>query len=476
MCGLVAVFSPTTLNTLEKRVFMQLLHADALRGHDSYGIIKVDSTPEKQVSYYKVADNNPFVRLERDKGMNSAINGAGLVLVGHNRAATKGAVTSENAHPFSHGNVTMVHNGTLWGTNFGNFEVDSEWLCHKLSESKNVVETLSDVDGAYALIWWDSDTKELNIARNTQRPLHIAKSSTTYYVASEAKMLEWILHRNKITTTVEEIPAGKLFKYDLSNNKPTMQDIPVKKQQWYTDYQSSMGGNHQQSRTSWRDRSQSSSSGSGGWSSKQQEVVLSLLDWYEMPDVSYKNKSGVPETVFAITASVTFLLGERLGKWKEDDQCVALSVPQSVLDSILSESNLSGMCKAKLYEHDSSVVFARKKDSKDAYTAHYFLHADKREGLAITTSKYASIVRDSLGYVEDDDWSRIVEAPKELPALPDLTMEDVDLSSWMTATETTDATVVCDSCQKHTDGYIAISGVTVQCKECEAKTLEALGV
>ena len=51
--------------------------------------------------------------------------------VAHVRHATRGRHHRDNAHPFQHGPVTMVHNGTLWNEKllgeYG-FETDSEYM------------------------------------------------------------------------------------------------------------------------------------------------------------------------------------------------------------------------------------------------------------------------------------------------------------------------------------------------------------
>src|SRR3546814_11475199 len=62
-----------------------------------------------------------------------------LMLFGHNRAATKGAVNQENAHPFNHGDIVGCHNGTLYNvTNLDDhkdFKVDSENIFYDMSRN-----------------------------------------------------------------------------------------------------------------------------------------------------------------------------------------------------------------------------------------------------------------------------------------------------------------------------------------------------
>ena len=191
----------------------QALIIDTLRGEDSTGMFFVPhTTREGEVADWvkKVGDGYSFVEdelyAERMRKLADY-----KYLVGHNRAATQGAVNVENAHPFQEGPITLVHNGTLrddtampHSMDKLKVTVDSHAVCHNLALHDNTVKGVSDVvsniDGAFALIWHDARDDSLNIVRNNERPLHFMQHRyhKTLFFASEAEMLALLAKRIKI--------------------------------------------------------------------------------------------------------------------------------------------------------------------------------------------------------------------------------------------------------------------------------------
>lgn len=125
----------------------------------------------------------------------STINKLTYGLIGHNRYATQGKVNQNNAHPFEFEDVVGCHNGTLRGQHrlpdHTRFEVDSENIYYAI-QTEGLDETLSKLDGAYALSFWDKRTEDFVLLRNDERTLYYAftKDGKTMFWASE----DWMLH------------------------------------------------------------------------------------------------------------------------------------------------------------------------------------------------------------------------------------------------------------------------------------------
>lgn len=212
MCGLVGVASSARLDDKAKKVFKNLLWLDTIRGPHSTGVIAV--SPSFKSNVVKRAYDGPtFTSLPvYEDAVGKKVN---IALLGHNRWATVGAVNSDNAHPFQHGSVTLMHNGTLIRKELlkdaGRFETDSEAVAYNMSI--NGVDEVSKVTGqlygAYALVWTDSRDNSVNFVRNTERPLYMYGCSIggkgVLAWASEQYMLAMALERNNIAFDVEEI-------------------------------------------------------------------------------------------------------------------------------------------------------------------------------------------------------------------------------------------------------------------------------
>lgn len=199
MCGLVGVLQEFGSPLPCTKIMRELLFTGAVRGVDGTGIFNVDRNGD--VSSYKKALAGPdFIQLDKARKMLTDANTA-FASVGHNRATTHGGNSDGACHPFTHGKITLVHNGVI--TNFRSlfksegFTVDSEAIAWSMNEIGEA-ETLEKLDGSYSLVWYNSEERVIKMARNEERPMHFMyeKGRTGLIFASEPQMLRWITERN----------------------------------------------------------------------------------------------------------------------------------------------------------------------------------------------------------------------------------------------------------------------------------------
>lgn len=238
MCGLVGVGGNSILHS-DLKVFKQGLYANALRGFHSTGVAiasldnkthRFNSQVNKRAAPASVylSDNaiNTF--------MDSAIKLNSKILMGHNRHATLGAITPNNAHPFKDRHITLAHNGTLTSQynlpNFEMFDVDSENIAHAIAE-EGVDKTIPKLMGAFALSWIDHNEETFNLIRNDERSLYlfINKTSGKFFYCSEQEMGEWLLERNNwYYTEVYELEPGQLFTFNMRRLSHSYEEMEVR--------------------------------------------------------------------------------------------------------------------------------------------------------------------------------------------------------------------------------------------------------
>lgn len=226
MCGIVGCAG--AINAIEEKLFKQLLIFDTVRGEDSTGIASVD--PDGDVLVAK-AVGTPYDLFSR-KLSERIFQRANRVLIGHNRYATQGAVNNRNAHPFEFDNVVGVHNGTLknrFNLKYNHYVVDSEQLYANI-DSEGVHNTIPKVEGAYALVWYDTKEKTLKILRNDERPLFyvLSEDGKKLFWASEEWMLVVALNRGSYKhRPIIEIEKDQLYTFNVGVGKKIAEVEPI---------------------------------------------------------------------------------------------------------------------------------------------------------------------------------------------------------------------------------------------------------
>lgn len=209
MCGIVGIITPNSngFTSDEIKAFTEMLFVDTLRGWDSTGVFVVDK--DNDIEILKGAYSGPaFINNAKYKTLMTDAYMRGRMLVGHNRAATRGTVNDKNAHPFwVEDNVVLVQNGTWYGDHkhIKDTEVDSEAIAHLVHEcQEDLPEAFNKINAAYALAWYNRNKKTLYLTRNDDRPLYIGYlKNDTIMFASEKSTIDFAVSRQKLNLREE---------------------------------------------------------------------------------------------------------------------------------------------------------------------------------------------------------------------------------------------------------------------------------
>lgn len=209
MCGLVGIAG--NLQYHDEVMMKRLFVFDYFRGTDSTGLAVLNPKGEHEIVKRACNPLDLFDSKQFDKALDAR---KAWGFLGHNRAATLGAVNNENAHPFQYGDIIGAHNGTIDKESWKRLEeaagietsVDSAAIFAAIN-AVGIDETMSLIEhgrtsttGAWALVWYDDKDQTLRFLKNEHRPLYLCTHAKSDRIAWAS---EWIMLR-----AAEEMTAG----------------------------------------------------------------------------------------------------------------------------------------------------------------------------------------------------------------------------------------------------------------------------
>lgn len=234
MCGLWGGFS-SYLSERESEFVITLGELSFLRGRDSTGVVSVCKKGFGSAAQYNTrtirAMGDPvnfFSRVQPVKKFLEETKDR-CALFGHNRLATIGDKTLENAHPINYESILLCHNGTVPAFSDDTSDKSDSYFIAKSIVEKGFEETIKKINyGAAALVWLDKSKNTLNLFKNPRRPLFVGTigNNNTWFWASE----KWILQVAELQTRlklkeIHEVPDHQLITFSLSSTTPSTREV-----------------------------------------------------------------------------------------------------------------------------------------------------------------------------------------------------------------------------------------------------------
>jgi predicted glutamine amidotransferase len=140
-------------------------------------------------------------------------------IAGHTRAATRGKVNRQNAHPFRYGTIVGAHNGIIDAPM--NYVVDSQYLFDTLNRAEgDYQKAWENIPGYWGISWFDGTSFYLQVHNGD---LTVSKTlDGIYYYSSNWAHLEACIGYADKSLTLKE---GDTLRFSMSPNGVIMERL-----------------------------------------------------------------------------------------------------------------------------------------------------------------------------------------------------------------------------------------------------------
>lgn len=193
MCGLCGIVGD--LDHRDEEAVKRMMILNYFRGVHSTGFAGIRENNTVNIAKQL---GGPWDLWEYPKFREACSGSWSKAFLAHARHATRGNVTTHNAHPFKFGHIVGAHNGTLDYTCVDSlkkelgeeFPVDSMYIFAAIEEF-GIKEAISKLQGSWAISYVNLEDNTFNLIRNKERPLWYgtAEDGKAVFYASEWPMI-----------------------------------------------------------------------------------------------------------------------------------------------------------------------------------------------------------------------------------------------------------------------------------------------
>ena len=250
MCGLVGIydFTPNGMYKRDADIFYVMLLLNSLRGMHSTGTLGIAKNGE--MDFFKTMGGaESFMQYkEADKFM-MRIPQRYHTVFGHGRFATKGNMDAHTAHPFVRNNTGMIHNGTMYNYETlakglypeQKFYSDSDF-CSQVIEDDGLESLMKMYSGGYALMTFNKEKNQIQVARNEGRPLFFFQCgfARQWLFSSEEEVFIYLQAKFNIKGKILHAAPNNIYSFTIGEEQYSKEEVVMKTQHtsgWHNEGQ-----------------------------------------------------------------------------------------------------------------------------------------------------------------------------------------------------------------------------------------------